>query len=427
MHYEDFFTDRIKDLKEEGRYRVFIDLKRKRGAYPLAEYRGTHVKREVTVWCSNDYLGMGQNPYVIEAMKNALDETGAGSGGTRNISGTTAYHVDLEREIADLHNKEAALLFTSGYVSNSAALSALGAHLPDCHIFSDEKNHASMIEGIRFAKCERRIFKHNNLKDLTRLLAETPTQAAKIIAVESVYSMDGSLAPLSDLACISKEYNALLYVDEVHAVGLYGPTGGGMTEAAGVQNDVHFIEGTLAKGFGVAGGYVAASKNAVDFIRSYAPGFIFTTSIPPVLAAGALAAVRYARAHREERQKLHERSDLLKRRLSEKGFPVIPSMTHIVPLLVGDPVICKNIADILLTAHGHYVQPINYPTVPRGAERLRFTPGPHHTDEMIESLVSALVDIRSRIGREAFHCPEAQALYNIVSAEEKAAQHLNAI
>ncbi len=402
MNYQDFFERRLNALKEEGRYRVFIDLKRKRGSYPIAQYRGPHVTRDVIVWCSNDYLGMGQNPIVIEAMKTALDETGAGSGGTRNISGTSSYHVDLEKELANLHRKEAALLFTSGYVSNSASLSALGSGLPECHIVSDEKNHASMIEGIRFARCEKRIFKHNNMKDLCTILADIPARASKLIAVESVYSMDGSVAPLTDLTQIAKEYNALLYIDEVHAVGLYGAEGGGMTEAAGVQNDVDFIEGTLAKGYGVAGGYVAASANAIDFIRSFAPGFIFTTSLPPVVAAGALAAVRHARGCVAERKKLHERSDLLKRKLSEKGFPVIPSVTHIVPLLIGDPVICKKISDILLTAHGHYVQPINYPTVPKGTERLRFTPGPYHTEEMITDLVNALESVRARIGGEAF-------------------------
>lgn len=402
MDYQSFFKKKIDDLKDEGRYRVFIDIKRHCGNFPNANYRSKHDTKPVVVWCSNDYMGMGQNPSVIEAAKKAIDDAGIGSGGTRNISGTTHYHVDLERKIAELHKKEAGLIFTSGYVSNSASLMTLGNHLPNCHIFSDEKNHASMIEGIRFSQAQKHIFKHLDVIDLEVQLKSVPLEDAKIIAVESVYSMDGSISPLAEIIDLAKKYNALTYVDEVHAVGIYGETGAGMCEKLGVAHNIDIIEATLAKGFGVIGGYIAGSEKIIDFVRSYAAGFIFTTSLPPAIAAAATASIEYVKNCKKERAALMARADYLKNRLQQEGFSVIPNQTHIVPLMIGDPVITKNIADILLSAYGHYVQPINYPTVPRGTERLRFTPNRCHTEEMIDSLVEALKEIRIRIGEEAF-------------------------
>ena len=419
MDYDTFFQTKINDLKEEGRYRVFIDLKRHCGAFPIADYRSKHDNKPVTVWCSNDYLGMGQNKAVIDAAKQALDEAGAGSGGTRNISGTTRYHVDLEKDLAALHQKESALVFTSGYVSNSAALGTLGKMMPHCHIFSDEKNHASMIEGIRFSGATKHIFAHLNMSDLERRLQSVPLESPKIIAVESVYSMDGSICPLHHIVSLAKKYHALTYVDEVHAVGLYGTTGAGMCEQMGITQDIDIIEATLAKGFGVVGGYIAAKNHIVDFVRSYASGFIFTTSLPPAIAAAAIASVRHVKECHRERALLHARANYLRVRLQQENFPVLNNLTHIVALMVGDPVICKMISDILLSAYGHYVQPINYPTVPRGLERLRFTPSPYHSEDMIDDLVTALKEIRNRIGTEAFHIPENMSLdileYNIFS------------
>ncbi|MEM6602923.1 MAG: 5-aminolevulinate synthase, partial [Pseudomonadota bacterium] len=379
-----------------------IDLKRHCGSFPSANYRSKHDKKNVIVWCSNDYLGMGQNKDVMDAAKNAIDVTGVGSGGTRNISGTTHFHVDLENEIARLHKKEKALLFTSGYVSNSATLMTLGKHLPNCHIFSDKGNHASMIEGIKFSGAQKHIFGHLDMADLERKLQSVPFNASKIIAVESVYSMDGSVSPLHDIIALARKYNALTYVDEVHAVGLYGETGGGIAEEMGVSDDIDIIEATLAKGFGVVGGYIAASEAIVDFVRSYAPGFIFTTSLPPAMAAAAHASIRHVRHCKKERALLHARANYLKMRLAQEGFWVKHNFTHIVPLMIGDPVITKNIADILLSAFGHYVQPINYPTVPYGTERMRFTPNPCHSEAMIDDLVYSLTEIRKRIGHEAF-------------------------
>lgn len=419
VKYDLFFEKKLNDLREEGRYRVFIDVKRHCGAYPTADYRSKHDNKEIIVWCSNDYLGMGQNQNVINAAKDALDEAGIGSGGTRNISGTTRYHVDLEKNLAKLHNKESALLFTSGYVSNSASLMTLGKNLPNCHIFSDEKNHASMIEGIRFSGAPKHIFKHLDMKDLERKLQSVPANASKIIAVESVYSMDGSICPLHDIVALAKKYNALTYVDEVHAVGIYGETGAGMCDQMGLSDQIDIIEATLAKGFGVIGGYVAASNKITDFIRSFASGFIFTTSLPPAIAAAANASILHVQNCKKERATLHARANYLKHRLTQEGFVVKHNNTHIVPLMIGDPVITKNISDILLSAYGQYVQPINYPTVPRGTERMRFTPNPCHSEAMIDNLVNSLIEIRDRIGHEAFAFTEISDDHNMADLDEK--------
>ncbi|MFD0848045.1 5-aminolevulinate synthase [Sphingosinicella xenopeptidilytica] len=398
MDYNRIFKDAIDRLHAEGRYRVFIDILRNRGNYPNARcFAGHNGARPITVWCSNDYLGMGQHPDVIGAMEEALRDVGAGSGGTRNIGGNTHYHLELENELAELHGKEAALLFTSGYISNEATLSTLGKLLPGCIVFSDELNHASMIAGIRGAGCEKRVFRHNDLEHLEELLAEAPKDAAKLIAFESVYSMDGDIAPIAEICDLADKYNALTYLDEVHAVGMYGDHGGGISERDGVAHRLTIIEGTLAKAFGIMGGYIAASKALTDVIRSYAPGFIFTTSLAPVLVAGALASVRHLKASGAEREGQQAAAATLKAKMGDAGLPVMPSTTHIVPLLVGDPAKCKKISDILLIEYGVYVQPINYPTVPRGTERLRFTPGPNHDEAMMDDLVRALVEIWDRL------------------------------
>jgi 5-aminolevulinate synthase len=398
VNYDAVFEKAIDRLHAEGRYRVFIDILRNKGNYPNARcFAGHNGPKDITVWCSNDYLCMGQHPKVITAMEDALHDVGAGSGGTRNIGGNTHYHVELEHELADLHGKDGALLFTSGYVSNDATLSTLAKVLPGCIIYSDELNHASMIAGIRNAGCEKRVWRHNDLGHLEELLAADDPEAPKLIAFESVYSMDGDVAPIGAVCDLADKYNALTYCDEVHAVGMYGARGGGISERDEVADRVTIIEGTLGKAFGVMGGYIAADQKIIDVIRSYAPGFIFTTSLSPVLVAGVLASVRHLKASSEERTAQHANAAMLKTLFAEAGLPVMVSNTHIVPLMVGDPVKAKKISDILLAEYGVYVQPINYPTVPRGTERLRFTPGPQHTEAMMRNLTSALIEIWGRM------------------------------
>jgi 5-aminolevulinate synthase len=398
MDYKSVFEKAIDRLHEEGRYRVFIDILRNKGAFPNARcFAGHNGPKPITVWCSNDYLAMGQHPDVLAAMEEALHNVGAGSGGTRNIGGNTHYHVELEAELADLHGKQSALLFTSGYISNEATLATLGKILPGCVIFSDELNHASMIAGIRNSGCEKQVWRHNDLAHLEELLEAADPDVPKLIAFESVYSMDGDVAPIAAICDLADKYNALTYCDEVHAVGMYGPRGGGITDRDEVANRVTIIEGTLAKAIGVMGGYIAADQVIVDVIRSYAPGFIFTTSLSPVLVAGALASVRHLKASSIERDGQQAAAATLKAKFREAGLPVMDSVTHIVPLMVGDPIKAKKISDILLAEYGVYVQPINFPTVPRGTERLRFTPGPSHTEDMMTELTSALVEIWQRL------------------------------
>lgn len=398
MDYKSVFEKAIDRLHEEGRYRVFIDILRNKGAFPNARcFAGHNGPKPITVWCSNDYLAMGQHPDVLAAMEEALHNVGAGSGGTRNIGGNTHYHVELEAELADLHGKQAALLFTSGYISNEATLATLGKILPGCVIFSDELNHASMIAGIRNSGCEKQVWRHNDLAHLEQLLESADPEVPKLIAFESVYSMDGDVAPISEICDLADKYNALTYCDEVHAVGMYGPRGGGITDRDNVADRVTIIEGTLAKAIGVMGGYIAADQVIVDVIRSYAPGFIFTTSLSPVLVAGALASVRHLKASSIEREGQQAAAATLKMKFREAGLPVMDSVTHIVPLMVGDPVKAKKISDILLAEYGVYVQPINFPTVPRGTERLRFTPGPSHSEEMMTELTHALIEIWQRL------------------------------
>ena len=400
MDYESIFKLAIDRLHAEGRYRVFIDIVRNKGAFPNALCFGGNGPKPVTVWCSNDYLGMGQHPAVVEAMEKALHEVGAGSGGTRNISGNTHYHVELEAELASLHGKEAALLFTSGYVSNEAALSTLGKLLPGCVVFSDELNHASMIAGIKNSGCEKRVFRHNDLEHLEELLSACDPDAPKLIAFESVYSMDGDIAPIAAICDLADKYGALTYLDEVHAVGMYGAHGGGISEREGLADRLTIVEGTLGKAYGIMGGYIAASRTIIDCIRSYAPGFIFTTSLSPVLVAGALASVRHLKASSAEREAQQASAAMLKKKFEAARLPIMPSVTHIVPLLVGCPIKAKRISDILLAEYGLYVQPINFPTVPRGTERLRFTPGPHHSAEMMDELTKALIEIWDRLELE---------------------------
>ena len=393
MNFERLLQQRLETLHGEGRYRVFADLKRRRGSFPVADHFAANGSREVTVWCSNDYLGMGQHPAVLAAMHEALDAVGAGSGGTRNISGTTHYHVELEDELADLHGKEAALLFTSAYIANDATLSTLLKLVPGTVVFSDERNHASMIEGIRHGKCEKHIFRHNDVADLEAKLKRFPKSTPKIIVFESVYSMDGHMAPIAVICDLAEKYGALTYLDEVHAVGMYGPRGGGIAERDGVMDRIDIINGTLAKGFGVMGGYIAGSRNLCDAIRSFASGFIFTTALPPALCAAAHASIEHLKTSTAERDGHQRQANRVKQVLAEAGLPVMATSTHIVPLIVGDARQCKAASDMLMERHGIYIQPINYPTVPKGTERLRITPTPYHTDEMIADLRDALVSV----------------------------------
>ena len=397
MNYEVVFAEQLDELRDAGNYRVFADIERKAGSFPRAK-RWTEDGQvdDVTVWCSNDYLGMGQHPKVLDAMHETLDRCGAGAGGTRNISGTSHSHVLLEEELADLHGKEAALIFTSGYVSNWAALSTLASRLPDCVVFSDALNHASMIEGIRHSRAECHRWRHNDVAHLDELLSQVAPGRAKLVAFESVYSMDGDIAPIAEILDVCEKHGALTYIDEVHAVGLYGPRGGGVAEELGLMDRIDVIEGTLGKAYGVMGGYITASKNLCDFVRSFASGFIFSTALPPAVAAGAAASIRHLKESQIERVRHQNRVKIVRQRLDAMGIPHLPNPSHIIPVMVGDAHHAKMISDWLMDNHGIYVQPINYPTVPKGTERLRITPSPVHTDDDIDKLVKALSEIWSQ-------------------------------
>ena len=390
MKFDTLFTAQLDQLKDEGNYRVFAELERRCGEFPRAKCHDEDSPDEVTVWCSNDYLGMGQSEIVRQAMKDAVDSCGTGAGGTRNISGTNHQHLLLERELADLHGKEAALLFTSGYVSNWASLSTLGARLPNAVILSDSLNHASMIEGIRHAKCDKVIWKHNDPEDLDRKLAALPANATKIVAFESVYSMDGDICPMREIIEVAEKHNAMTYLDEVHAVGLYGPRGGGIAEQEGLMDRITLIEGTLGKAYGCMGGYITGSAALCDFIRSFASGFIFTTALPPAVAAAARTSIAHLKVSHVERTLQRRQVARLREKLDAAGIPHLDNPSHIIPVMIKDPVKCRMLSDYLMREWGIYVQPINYPTVPKGTERLRFTPGPLHSDEDLDTLVSAL-------------------------------------
>lgn len=396
MDYTTFFKKKLDVLKNEGRYRHFTNIERRAGDFPKADLHTPEGKKEIIIWCGNDYLGMGQHHKVIEATTKTIAQCGAGAGGTRNISGTTRYHVDLEHELADLHNKEAGLVFTSGYVANEATLSTLGSLLPNCIIYSDADNHASMIQGIRHSTAQRRIFKHNDVEDLRRLLAQDDPACAKLIAFESVYSMDGDIAPIQEICAVAKEFNALTYIDEVHGVGMYGQKGGGIAQARDLEGEIDIIQGTLGKAFGLIGGYITGSKELVDFVRSFAPGFIFTTSITPSIAAGCIASIRHLKTSQKERTIHQHNATLLKEKLKAVNIPYLKNESHIVPVIIGSAEKCKQVTDALLHDHHIYVQPINYPTVPIGTERLRLTPSAIHTEEMADQLVTALTEIWHR-------------------------------
>jgi 5-aminolevulinate synthase len=390
MNYEEFFQGKIAHLKDEGRYRVFANLKRERGQFPQAAWNDGGTQRKITIWCSNDYLGMGQHQSVLDAMHQAIDECGAGAGGTRNIAGNGHHHVLLEKELADLHGKEAALLFTSGYVSNWASLGTLASQLPNAVVLSDAHNHASMIEGIRHSKAERQIFRHNDPEDLNRRFADLDPDRPKLVAFESLYSMDGDIAPISEICDVAEKHGAMTYLDEVHAVGLYGPRGGGIAERDGQSHRLTVIEGTLGKAYGIVGGYIAASTALCDFIRSYSSGFIFTTALPPHIAAGAVASIRHLKSSQTERDMHQERVRQVREAILAKNIPVVENASHIIPVLVRDPVVCKRVSDRLIDEFGVYIQPINYPTVAKGTERLRITPSPTHSDLDVEHLINAL-------------------------------------
>jgi len=401
MNYEQFFADKIADLKAEGRYRIFADIERQAGQFPHARVHTNGSVKDITVWCSNDYMGMGQNPDAIKAMQDTAGGYGVGAGGTRNISGTMHEHILLENDLATLHHKESALLFQSGWVANLTTLSTVCSMIPGCVIVSDSKNHNSMIEGIRHSRAEKHIFRHNDLADLENILKTIDPARPKLIAFESVYSMDGDIGPIKEICDLADQYKAMTFLDEVHAVGLYGVNGAGIAEQEGQMERITIIQGTLAKGFGVIGGYIAGTQAMCDFVRSYGAGFIFSSSMPPAVAAAARANVNYLRNHNELRVRHQERAATLKRRFREIGIPVMDSVSHIVPVLVGDAVLCKQASDELMSKHNIYVQPINYPTVERGTERLRFTPTPHHTDALMDVLVNAVKEVWSRLGLKA--------------------------